>query len=61
MTDADVVARMRQIAKRKRELAKELKSLEKEETALLIGEDTTRRSPHKSLSPQQIGALLAGI
>ncbi|MCR5562443.1 MAG: hypothetical protein K6F46_03590 [Desulfovibrio sp.] len=61
MTAEEKLARLIQIERRQKELQAEDARLNRERQAILGGKDTSRRSPAKRLSDNQIDAAFAGI
>ena len=47
--------------KRLIEIERTIKSLQAEKDRMLRGQDSTRRAPSKTLSPEQVDAAFAGI
>jgi hypothetical protein len=61
MTAEEKLARLIQIERRQKEIKVEETRLNRERQAILGGKDTSRRSPSKALSSDQIDAVFAGI
>ena len=61
MTAEEKLARLIQIERRHKEIKAEETRLIRERQAILCGQDSTRRAPSKTLSPEQVDAAFAGI